>query len=368
MSSIRLEKVCKTFPGSILAVNHLSMNIQDKELLVLTGPSGCGKSTLMRLIAGLEETSDGNIFIDEQLSNQIDPTERNIATINQKFTLYPHMNISGNLELGLRYRNLNGKEIKERVIDIARKLDIDNLLDKNPKSLDIFERQRVAFAKAAVKFPKALLVEQLNNGYNENTKKRLYDDIVELYKKLQVTTVLAIDSEVMPIISTGYRTAIMNKGLIEQIGVYDELYNKPVNKFVAGYIGRGYTTFISVKVYENEHNVYLDTDNKKLLLNKEKAEILKKGNYIDKEIVLALRSENMSIYDQSENMNILDTEIVNIEAAEQETILNLITDNFNLFVKTPRDLNYEIGDDVRVIINTSDVLLFNKLTGQIITE
>ena len=368
MSGIRLEKICKSFPGSILAVNDLSMDIHDKELLVLAGPSGCGKSTLMRLIAGLEEPSDGNIYIDEQLSNHIEPTEMNIAIINQKFTLYPHMNVSGNLELGLRYRKLNGKQIKERVIDIARILDIGNLLNKNPKSLDIYERQRVAFAKAAVKFPKALLVEQLNNEYDENTKKRLYDEIVELYKKLQVTTVLAIDSEIMPIIGAGYRTAIMNRGLIEQIGIYDDLYNKPVNTFVAGYIGRGYTTFISVKVYENEQNIYLDTNTNKLILNREKAEILKRGNYIGKEIVLGLRPENISICDQLENMNVLEVEVVNIEAAEQETFLNLTCDNLNLFIRTSEASNYEVGDNIRVIINTKDALLFDKLTGQIIRE
>ncbi len=237
MSAIRLENVSKSFPGGVLAVNNVSVDIQNKQLVMLAGPSGCGKSTLLRLIAGLEEPSSGNIYIDEQLANLIDPTERNIAVVYQNHNLYPHMSIAANMEFGLKFRKLNAKHIKERISNTADVLEIAHLMGKYPADLDVFESQRVAFARALVKLPRVILIDRINTAYDEHTKKTLYDEIGTIQQKLQITTILAVDSDTIPV-RMGDRTIIMNKGSIEQIGTWDQLYNQPANTFVAGFMGR----------------------------------------------------------------------------------------------------------------------------------
>lgn len=238
MSSIRLQNISKSFPGNIIAVNNLSLEIYNEELLMLTGPSGCGKSTLLRLIAGLEDPDSGDIYINNQLANFIDPTERNIALINQNRIMYNQMSVYGNLEFGLKFRRLNGKHIKERIAQIAGILGIDGLLDKHPGELDVFEKQRVAFARAAVKLPRVILVDQVNANYDENVRKKLYEEVELLSEKLQITIVLAVDSNTAPV-NIGDRAVIMNKGSIEQVGTYEDLYKNPVNQFVAEFMGRG---------------------------------------------------------------------------------------------------------------------------------
>ena len=238
MSSIRLKNISKSFPGNIVAVNNLSIEIHNGELLVLTGPSGCGKSTLLRLIAGLEDPDSGDIFINHQLATFIDPTERNIAIVNQNRIMYPHLSVYGNLEFGLKFRKLNSKHIRDRIGQVADQLDISDLLDKHSNDLNIFEKQRVAFARAAVKLPRVILVDQVSTVYDDSTRRTLYEEIALLHKKLQITTVLAIDGDTAPV-KMGDRTAIMNKGAVEQAETYERLYEDPVNQFVAEFMGRG---------------------------------------------------------------------------------------------------------------------------------
>lgn len=237
MSGIRLERVFKNFPGSVAAVNNLSIEVFKKELLLLAGPSGCGKSTLLRLIAGLEEPSSGNVYIDDQLVNYIDPSERNIAIVYQNLNLNPHVSIAANLEFGLKFKKLNGKYIKERIKNISETLDITDLLKKFPSDLDIVEKQRVAFARAAVKLPRVFLVDRVSTDYGEHVNNKLFEEIEIIQKKLQVTTVLAVDCDAVPV-RIGDRIAVMNNGRIEQAGIYDELYNNPVNNYVAGFMGK----------------------------------------------------------------------------------------------------------------------------------
>jgi ABC-type sugar transport system ATPase subunit len=238
MPSIRLKNISKSFPSNIAALNNLSLEIYNGEMLVITGPSGCGKSTLLRLIAGLEDPDRGDVFINDQLATFIDPTERNIAIVNQNRIMYPNLSVYGNLEFGLKFRKLNSKHIRDRIGQIANQLEISDLLDKHSGDLNIFEKQRVAFARAAVKMPRVILVDQVSTAYDETTRKALYEEIALLHNKLHITTVLAIDSDTAPV-KMGDRTAIMNKGAVEQAGTYEKLYENPANQFVAEFMGRG---------------------------------------------------------------------------------------------------------------------------------
>lgn len=365
MSGIRLENVSKSFPGGILAINDLSMEINNKELLVLTGPSDCGKSTLLRLIAGLEDPCRGNIYIDGQLVNYIDPTERNIAMVFQNLNLYPHMTIFQNMEFGPKFRKLNIKQVRENIVNIAEMLEISHLLDKYPNELDAFERQRVAFARAAVKHPRVYLVDRVSTRCSDKEKKRLYEEITAIHQKLRATVVVAIDSDVAPV-CMGDRTAVMNNGRIEQIGAYEELYNRPSNKFVAGFMGRGHTSFISARVCEEDENVYLNIGRNKIGLEPEKIKDLKEGQYINREVIIALRPEDISFDDRFQSGNAIEAKIETIEISKEESFLNLFAEGIHFCVKTSDYSKFKRGDSLRVAVDISKILLLDKDSGRAI--
>lgn len=365
MSGVRLENVKKSFPGRVLAVNDVSMEIYKKELIVLSGPSGCGKSTLLRLIAGLEEPLSGNIYIDDQLANYTDPAERNIAIVYQNLSLYPHMSVSANLAVGLRFRKLNTRQIKDRITNISDILGISNLLDKYPSDLDAIERQYVAFARAAVKLPRVFLVDRVGTEYDEQTKKRLLEEIVAIHEKLQTTMVVAIDSTVSPA-WIGDRIAVMNNGRIEQIGTYEELYNHPLNMFVAGFMGRGHTSFISARVYQQGERIFLAVGKNNIELKEDKNQVLRSGCHIGNEVIIALRPEDILFEGQLDNAKVIEAKVETVEMMNNETYVNLVAEDIHFYVKTSGEMCFRREDNIRVAFDIDKILLLDKTTGQII--
>lgn len=365
MSGIILEKVSKVFPGGNQAVKDISIEVKHDELLVLTGPSNCGKSTLLRLIAGLDDITSGEIYVGGQLANYTDPIERNIAIVYQSLTLYPHMTVWGNIEFGLKFSRSKGKHLKENIKHITELLEITDLLQKYPGDLDIYQKQRVAFAKAAVKSPKVFLVDRTCTSCNDNTRKGLYEEIVDIWHKLKQTTIVAIDSDMVPVDTAG-RIAVMNNGNLEQIDTYNELYNLPCNKFIAGFMGKGKTSFINAKVTEECGSVVLKVGNNILELRADKHEAMKNGGYIGKEIIIALRPENIKLVEKPDDNRSIQATVDAVETIRGETFVNLVTEGTHFFVKSLDRLVCNRGEEITASVEINKVLLFDKYTEKLI--
>jgi len=365
MSGIRLEQVSKVFPGGNQAIKDISLEVKHDEILVLTGPSDCGKSTLLRVIAGLDDITSGEIYIDGQLANYTNPIERNIAIVYQSLNLYPHMTVWGNIEFGLKFSRNSSKHLKENIKHVTDLLEITDLLQRQSHQLDVFQKQRVAFAKAAVKLPKVFLVDRVCTDCDEDTKKGLYEEIINIWHKLKQTTIVAIDSDMVPVDTVG-RIAVMNNGRIEQVDTYTNLYNAPRNKFVAGFVGKGKTSFINARVYEEKGIVVLKIGENVLKLRTDKVETISNGGYIGKEIIIALRPEDIKIGEKLDNNECINAKVDAIETIKGETFIHLATDGIHFFVKSPDKIICSRGEEITASVDTNKILFFDKDTEKLI--
>src|SRR5579884_2630274 len=235
MAGVTLEHVVKRF-GDVVAVNDVSIEIEDKEFLVLVGPSGCGKSTILRLIAGLEELTDGNIYIGNRLVNDVAPKDRDIAMVFQSYALYPHMSVYDNLAFGLRLRHTPKKEIDRRVHEAAEILGIEMLLNRKPKQLSGGQRQRVALGRAIVREPQVFLMDEPLSNLDAKLRVATRAELVKLHRRLQ-TTVIYVTHDQVEAMTMGNRIAVLRDGMLQQLGTPQDVYSKPANMFVAGFIG-----------------------------------------------------------------------------------------------------------------------------------
>src|SRR5947209_14353785 len=234
MASVTLEHVTKRF-GEVTAVNDININVNDKEFLVLVGPSGCGKSTTLRLIAGLEELTAGNIYIGDRLVNDVAPKDRDIAMVCQSYALYPHMPVYDNLAFGLKLRKTPKREIDERVRKAARTLEIEEFLDRKPRALSGGQRQRVAMGRAIVREPHAFLMDEPLSNLDAKLRVQMRGEIHELQRRLGVTTIYVTHDQVEAM-TMGDRVAVMRNGRLQQVDTPQVLYDQPANEFVAGFI------------------------------------------------------------------------------------------------------------------------------------
>jgi len=236
MAEVRLENISKIYPGGVRAVDNVNLRIHDKEFLVLVGPSGCGKSTTLRMVAGLEEISEGNIYIGDRLVNDVPPKDRDIAMVFQNYALYPHMSVKENLEFGLKLRKVPRDERERRVQDAARLLDITHLLDRKPKALSGGQRQRVAVGRAIVRQPKVFLFDEPLSNLDAKLRVQMRTEISKLHLRLQATMIYVTHDQIEAM-TMGDRIVVMKDGLVQQVDEPLKLYEHPVNKFVAGFIG-----------------------------------------------------------------------------------------------------------------------------------
>src|SRR6056300_840515 len=236
MSVIELQNLKKVYDNKEVAVNDVSISISDGEFLILVGPSGCGKSTTLRMIAGLETITDGQIKIDEQVINDLPAGKRDIGMVFQNYALYPHMTVRGNLEFPLKIKKVSKSEIKDRVVEIANLVEIDELLDRYPKQLSGGQRQRVALGRAIVREPKAFLFDEPLSNLDAKLRSQMRNEIIALQRKLNITSVYVTHDQTEAM-TMGDRIVIMDKGKVMQVGAPDEIYNSPSNIFVAEFIG-----------------------------------------------------------------------------------------------------------------------------------
>ena len=289
MASVTYDHVTKKF-GDVVALNTLDINIEDKEFLVLVGPSGCGKTTALRCLAGLEEITEGEILIGDQVVNDIAPKDRDIAMVFQSYALYPHMNVFDNMAFGLKLRKTPKEEIKKRVDDAAQILGIEHLLKRKPRELSGGQRQRVAVGRAIVREPKVFLFDEPLSNLDAKLRVQTRTEISKLHNRLQ-TTFIYVTHDQTEAMTMASRIAVMNYGILQQLDTPQKLYDEPANLFVAGFIGSPAMNFFPAKLRKNAKSLVLDAEDFVVEVPENKTDQLK--NLIDKDVIFGIRPEDI---------------------------------------------------------------------------
>ncbi len=294
MAHVLLKNVKKVFDKDIVAVNEFNLEIEDTEFIVLVGPSGCGKSTTLRMIAGLEEITEGEIYIDDVLVNDVAPKDRNIAMVFQNYALYPHMTVYENMSFGLKLRKIKKTIIEEKVLEAADILDIRDLLKRKPKELSGGQRQRVAIGRAIVRDPKVFLMDEPLSNLDAKLRNSMRTEIIKLRQRLNTTFVYVTHDQVEAM-TLGDRIIIMKDGIIQQIGSPQHLFNSPANLFVAGFIGAPQMNFINARLCRHSGVFYIHMLGKEIKLQDSVQEVLSAKNQTDTEVVVGIRPEHISL-------------------------------------------------------------------------
>lgn len=372
MAGVRLEHVYKKYPGADTpSVIDFHLDIKDKEFLVLVGPSGCGKSTTLRMIAGLEEISDGNLFIGDRLVNDVAPKDRDIAMVFQSYALYPHMNVYQNMAFGLKLRKFKKAEIDTRVREAAKILDIEHLLDRKPKALSGGQRQRVALGRAIVREPQVFLMDEPLSNLDAKLRGQMRAEISKLAKRLE-TTVIYVTHDQIEAMTMGDRIVVMKDGLIQQAATPEELYNHPVNMFVAGFIGAPAMNFIQGTLSEQGGQVRFKSNGVDVAVPEGRAQVLREKGYIGKEVILGLRPEDL--HEEPVFLEASPNSIVNAHVEVAENLGHEMYLYINglgkdtTIARIDGRANVKEGTTVKLALDMNKIHAFDKETEQNIFE
>ncbi len=291
MAEVVLENVTKVYPGPVMAVDNVSLRIQDKEFVVLVGPSGCGKSTTLRMVAGLEEITSGTIRIGDRVVNDVPPKDRDIAMVFQNYALYPHMTVYKNLAFGLKLRRIPRAEIDERVHSAARLLGIENLLDRKPKALSGGQRQRVAVGRAIVRTPKAFLFDEPLSNLDAKLRVEMRAELKKLHRRLSTTTIYVTHDQ-EEAMTLGDRVVVMKDGVVHQCAAPLEVYDQPVNRFVAGFLGTPPMNFFAGRIVAENGSLWFDEGSGRIRMPKRLEKSL--SGRVGEAVVLGVRPESLS--------------------------------------------------------------------------
>jgi multiple sugar transport system ATP-binding protein len=364
MAKVNLVNLTKRY-RKVIAVNKLTLEVKDKEFLVLLGPSGCGKTTTLRMIAGLEKPDEGEIYIDDKLVNDLPPRDRNVAMVFQSYALYPHMNVYDNIAFPLKMRKLPKAEIDKRVKQVSELLRIRHLLDRYPTQLSGGERQRVAIARAIIREAEVFLMDEPLSNLDAKLRVYMRAELKRLQRELGITTIYVTHDQVEAM-TMADRIAIMNNGILQQIDTPDNIYNNPKNMFVAGFIGSPPMNFIDVTFVEKNGDYLLDSGLFILKLPRDLGELIKnKATSI--ELVLGIRPEDMFVLSgENKEVNVIKGEVYVVEPLGSETILDVKVGNNIIKVRTPGKSIPKTGDIVTLKIDMNKIHLFDKETGSAI--
>jgi multiple sugar transport system ATP-binding protein len=380
MASLSLKGIYKKYPGGVIAVSDFNLEIKDKEFIVLVGPSGCGKSTTLRMIAGLEEISEGDLYIGDRLVNDVAPKDRDIAMVFQNYALYPHMSVFENMAFGLKLRKTPKEEIKRRVDEAARILDIAHLLDRKPKALSGGQRQRVALGRAIVREPQVFLLDEPLSNLDAKLRAQMRTELTKLHQRLG-TTFIYVTHDQTEAMTMADRICVMKDGVIQQVDTPQRLYDIPCNTFVAGFIGSPQMNFLDGKLIKENGAFYAqfgseDTKrrqgvkfNIKLPDYKNEKDCLEA--YVDKEVLIGIRPEH--IHDEPKLMAEIPEGIVtaNVEVTElmgAETYLYINCEGHNLIARVDPSSTAKMGDTIDIALDPNKIHLFDKETERAITH
>ena len=299
MAEVKLEKVVKVYPGNVEAVKGIDLQVKDEEFIVLVGPSGCGKSTTLRMIAGLEEITEGTIRIGDRIINDVPPKSRDIAMVFQNYALYPHMTVYKNMAFGLKLRKVPKAEIRRRVIEAAEILDMVDLLERKPKALSGGQRQRVAVGRAIVRKPSSFLFDEPLSNLDAKLRVETRGELKRLHKRLKTTTIYVTHDQ-EEAMTLGDRVVVMDNGLIQACDTPLHVYNRPVNRFVAGFLGTPPMNFVDGMLMKDHGSVYFQNKTVNIRLEKHQAECV--ADKIDQPVVFGIRPEGLHLH-QSDEFN-----------------------------------------------------------------
>ncbi|HBK58511.1 MAG TPA: sugar ABC transporter ATP-binding protein, partial [Spirochaetaceae bacterium] len=322
MAKVELKGVGKVYEGNVRAVLDANITINDKEFVVFVGPSGCGKTTTLRMIAGLEDITEGEVYIDSKLVNDVPPKDRDIAMVFQNYALYPHMTVYDNMAFGLKIRKLPKPEIDARVKEAARILDIEKLLDRKPKQLSGGQRQRVAVGRAIVRKPKVFLFDEPLSNLDAKLRVQMRAELIELHDRLQATMIYVTHDQVEAM-TMGDKIVVMKDGIIQQIGSPLYLYNNPINKFVAGFIGSPPMNFMSVNVIEEGGHVLIDEGSFRLAPDEKHMALL--TPYVGKSVYFGIRPEDLPVADAVHRGQKFNAKVTVVEPLGSEIHLQATT-------------------------------------------
>ena len=368
MAGLSFKNIQKVYQGGVVAVDEFNLDIEDKEFIILVGPSGCGKTTTLRMIAGLEEITQGELYIDGKLVNDIAPKDRDIAMVFQNYALYPHMSVFDNMAFGLKLRKTPKTEIKRRVHEAAKILDIEHLLDRSIRALSGGQRQRVALGRAIVREPKVFLMDEPLSNLDAKLRVQMRTELSKLHQRLQ-TTIVYVTHDQTEALTMGTRIVVMKDGFIQQVASPQVLYSKPVNKFVAGFIGTPPMNFIDAQIIKKGKDVYTKFSEHEILMPENKAEKLINGGYVEKEVVMGIRPENIyvdqAILNEFPN-SIVDGKVEVVEMLGSETLLYMVIDGADFIARVNPNTTAKPGDAIRVAFDPKFIHMFDKMTEETI--
>lgn len=364
MAKVVLENVYKVYPGGVVAVDDANLVVEDREFMVLVGPSGCGKSTTLRMVAGLEEITKGSIHIDGKKINDIPPKDRDIAMVFQNYALYPHMTVAKNMAFGLKLRKYPKDEIEKRVREAAEILSIESLLNRKPKELSGGQRQRVAVGRAIVRKPKAFLFDEPLSNLDAKMRVQMRMEISKLHTRLS-STMIYVTHDQVEAMTMGDRICVMKDGLIQQVAEPMELYERPANQFVAGFIGSPQMNFFDGKIEQRPGGLWFVEDSFAVRIDDQKASRLE--SQVGKPVVFGIRPENIAdaLYVTQPNPeHQIEARVEVLEPMGSETYIYLTTGKHSLVAKMTTSQNTDVNQSLKLVLNMKKGHFFNAETGE----
>lgn len=373
MSEIALRNVCKQFDSEHYGVKDFNLDIHDKEFVIFVDPSGCGKSTTLRIIAGLEEITDGELWIDGELSNYLEPKERGMSMVFQNYALYPNMTVYGNMAYALKIRKLPKDEIDRKVHEVAKILEIEQLLDRRPAALSGGQKQRVAIGSAIIRKPKAFLMDEPLSNLDAKLRAQMRVELVKLHKQLD-TTIIYVTHDQTEAMTLGTKIVVMKDGLIQQVGAPQSIYDNPVNLFVAGFLGSPSMNFFrcTVKAEENNRTALLLDDAKtvkKVYLDGTRGKQIA-DRYNGRHVILGIRPEDIYEFDEAKKLGIenesvdVDEPVVNREMLGAEVILYFDEQGKTLAVRLSPENQTQVGEKVSLYFDMEKAHVFDPETEE----
>ncbi|HMN49098.1 MAG TPA: sn-glycerol-3-phosphate ABC transporter ATP-binding protein UgpC [Ignavibacteriaceae bacterium] len=361
MAEVVLKNVTKIYDGGNKVVTDANFVVNDKEFVVLVGPSGCGKTTTLRMIAGLEEITSGEIYIDGKLVNNLPPKDRDIAMVFQNYALYPHMTVFENMAFGLKLKKFDKKEIQVRVNEAAKILGLENYLDRKPKALSGGQRQRVAVGRAIVRKPKVFLFDEPLSNLDAKLRVQMRTEISKLHKQLGATMIYVTHDQTEAM-TMGDRIVIMKDGIINQVDTPLNLYNKPANLFVAGFIGSPAMNFLNGKIYKEKQLLFKSSGGGiEFELTRYQSSSLDK--YSDKQIVIGIRPENIVIENSGDNLIPFEVNVEVVEPMGNEAFVYFQLDGVQFISRLRTAENLSHGSKAKLYLQVDRIYFFDKETG-----